>query len=59
MIERLIHVIKLNQAELSMSLASGHAQSWEAYQRLVGRYEGFQQVLDEIDNLLDEDKGKE
>jgi len=59
MIERLIHVIKLNQAELSLSLASGHAQSWESYQRLVGRYEGFKQVLDEIDNLLDEDKGKE
>lgn len=59
MIDRLIHVIKLQQAELSLSLASGHAQSWETYQRLVGRYEGFQQVLDEIDNLLDEDKGKE
>jgi len=59
MIDRLIHVIKLQQAELSASLASGHAQSWEAYQRLVGRFEGLQQVLDEIDNLLDEDKGKE
>jgi len=59
MIERLIHVIKLKQAELSLSLASGHAQSWDTYQRLVGRYEGFQQMLDEIDNLLDEDKGKE
>lgn len=59
MIDRLIHVIKLQQAELSLSLASGHAQSWETYQRLVGRYEGFQQVLSHIDDLLDEDKGRE
>lgn len=59
MISQLIHVIKLRQGELSVSLAQGNAMSWEAYQRMVGEHQGLQYVLDAINNLLSEEEGRE
>jgi hypothetical protein len=59
MINPLIHVIKLRQAEISKSLASGNAASWDSYQRMVGEHQGLQHVLDEIDRLLEDEEGRE
>ena len=28
--------------------------NWEAYQRMVGEHQGFQAVMDIIDNMLEE-----
>lgn len=59
MIERLIHLIKIRQAEMHVSLAQGNAVTWEAYQRIVGEYQGLQAAMDMIDNMLDEEKNKD
>jgi hypothetical protein len=56
MIEALIHRIKIRQNELQLSLAQGVPMNWEAYQRIVGNYQGLQAVLDIIDNMLEEEK---
>ena len=55
MIGEIIHVIKVRQAEISVSLASGNAGSWESYQRMVGEHQGLQQALDFIDQKLKEE----
>ena len=55
MIEALIHRVKIKQAELKEALAHG-VPAWESYQRLVGEYQGLQDVLDMFDNMLEEEK---
>ena len=43
--------------KLAAAIASGtNVNTFEDYQRLVGRHEGFQAVLDIIDELLTEDE---
>lgn len=59
MINALIHVIKLRQAEIGMSLAQGNAVTWESYQRMVGEAQGIQYALDAIDRILEQEEGKE
>ena len=59
MIEQLIHVIKLRQAELAASLAHGNATTFEAYQRMVGEYQGLQYVLNSFDRMAEEEENKE
>jgi hypothetical protein len=59
MIEQLIHVIKIRQAELAQSLALGTAFNWESYQRMVGEYQGLKYALDSLDNILREQEGRE
>jgi hypothetical protein len=59
MINALIHVIKLRQAEIGMSLAQGNAVNWESYQRMVGEAQGIQFTLDAIDRILEQEEGKE
>ena len=59
MIEQLIHVIKLRQAELAASLAFGNATTWEAYQRMVGEYQGLEYALNSFDRMAEEDEGRE
>jgi hypothetical protein len=54
MIEALIHRIKIRQSELQAALAVGTPITWEAYQRMVGEYQGLQQTLDMIDDMLEE-----
>ena len=54
MIEALIHRIKIRQSELHVALANGTPITWEAYQRMVGEYQGIQQSLDMIDDMLEE-----
>mgnify|MGYP003353993340 CR=1 len=57
MIEQLIHRIKVRQAELQVSLAIGTPVTWDAYQRIVGEYQGLNSVLNIIDNMLEEEAG--
>ena len=59
MIEQLIHRIKVRQAELQVSLAQGTPMTWEAYQRMVGEFQGLQTALDMIDNMLEEQKNED
>ena len=59
MIEPLIHRIKLKQAEISLALSTGSATTWEAYQRLVGEYQGLQDVMNMVDSMLDEEKNQD
>jgi len=59
MIEQLIHLIKVRQAEIQVSLANGTPFNWESYQRMVGQYQSFQGVLDMIDNMLEEDRNSD
>jgi hypothetical protein len=59
MIDRIIHRIKVKQAEIKESLATGNPPDFNAYQRLVGVYMGLEQTLEIIENLLDEDKNGE
>ena len=56
MIEALIHRIKIRQSELQLALAMGSPMTWEAYQRMVGEYQGLQTTLDMIDNMLEEEE---
>jgi len=54
MIEALIHRIKIRQSELQVALSVGTPMTWEAYQRMVGEFQGLQQCLDMIDDMLEE-----
>ena len=56
MIEQLIHRVKVRQAEMQVALASGTPASWDAYQRMVGEYQGLQTALDMIDAMLEEER---
>ena len=56
MIETLIHQIKIRQSELQLALATGSPMTWEAYQRMVGEYQGLQSTLDMIDNMLEDEE---
>jgi hypothetical protein len=43
--------------KIAETVTAGHnVNTFDDYQRLVGRYEGFQAVLDIIDELLTEDE---
>lgn len=53
MIERLIHKIKIRQAELQVSIAAGNPSSWDDYRYMVGVYQGLNDALQMIDSLLE------
>lgn len=59
MIEPLLHRIKIKQAEISLALATGSPMTWEAYQRLVGEYQGLQDVIDMVNNMLEEERNQD
>lgn len=52
----LIGAINARKSEIAVSLAAGNATTWEAYQRMVGNYQGLQDSLDILNNLMEEDK---
>jgi hypothetical protein len=54
MINEIIHVVKTRQGEIRLALAEGHATSFDAYQRLVGEYQGLQWMVDTLDVKLAE-----
>mgnify|MGYP003340537817 FL=1 len=49
-----IGAVKARQHEISASLAKGHCVNFETYQRLVGQYQGLEEALDILNNLLKE-----
>jgi hypothetical protein len=54
-ISDLIGRIKASQGEIALSMAQGNAHNWDSYQRLVGRYEGLQEALDILNNMMREE----
>jgi hypothetical protein len=55
-ISEIISRTRDEQAKLAVTLTAGsNVNSFEDYQRLVGRFEGFKQTLDIIDEILRED----
>ena len=50
----LIGRVKARRLEIALSLADGNAMNIEAYQRMVGAYQGLGEVLDILDDLLTE-----
>jgi hypothetical protein len=50
----LIAGIKASQSDIALSLARGNASTWEAYQRMVGQYQGLEQSLEILNNILKE-----
>jgi hypothetical protein len=53
-ISELIHLIKQRQAEIRLSLVDNPVGNYEAYNRLVGEYQGIQWVLDSLNAKLAE-----
>lgn len=52
----LINSIKQRQEEISKALTNGNCVNFESYQRLVGQYQGLEESLEIINNLLEEEK---
>ena len=55
-ISEIIGRVKTEQSNIADTVTSGmNVNSFDDYQRLVGRYEGFKVVLDIINEILTED----
>lgn len=52
----LIARIKLEQGSISEVLHSGSPVNYESYQRLVGHYQGLDEALNIVNQLLNEDE---
>jgi hypothetical protein len=50
-----IGAVKARQALIQQSMAQGNPVDWSAYQRLVGEYQGLEQALSILNNLLKEE----
>lgn len=50
-----IGAVKARQAEISTGLTNGNCVNFESYQRLVGQYQGLEEALEILNNLLKED----
>jgi hypothetical protein len=56
-ISEIISRTRDEQAKLAETLTAGsNVNSFDDYQRLVGRFEGFREVLDIINEILREDE---
>jgi hypothetical protein len=51
----LIARIKVEQAQITTVLQAGTSVNFESYQRLVGHYQGLDEALNIINQLLNED----
>ena len=54
LINDLISAVKARQNEIADSVVAGHANTFEAYQRLVGQYQGLRESIDILNNLMEE-----
>lgn len=52
----LIARIKVGQAQVTRVLQEGTPVNFESYQRLVGHYQGLDEALSIINQLLEEDE---
>lgn len=50
-----IGAVKARQALIQQSMSQGNPVDWSAYQRLVGEYQGLEQALTILNNLLREE----
>jgi hypothetical protein len=56
-ISEIIQRVRTEQTKLADTLTAGHnVNSFEDYQRLIGRYEGFKETQDIINEILREDE---
>ena len=56
-LSQIIDRTRQEKQKLAAAIASGiNVNTFDDYQRLIGRHEGFQAVLDIIDELLTEDE---
>jgi hypothetical protein len=51
----LINGIKSRQQEIAESLVNGNCVNFESYQRLVGQFQGLEESLTILNNLLSEE----
>jgi hypothetical protein len=54
-----IHALKIKQNEIKESMVEGRFVNFESYQRYVGIYQGLEQALEILNNLLEEEKNVE
>lgn len=54
MITDIIHIIKMRQAEIRLSLVDNPVGNYDSYNRLVGEYQGLQWVMDSLNAKLAE-----
>ena len=54
-----IGAVKARQTLIQQSMAQGNPVDWSAYQRLVGEYQGLEQALSILNNLLKEEDENE
>ena len=55
-LSQIIRLVKDERSKIAETVTAGHnVNTFQDYQRLVGRAEGLQTVLDIIDELLTED----
>jgi hypothetical protein len=55
LINGLLHALKVKQEEIKNSMVNGNFVNFESYQRYVGIYQGLQEALDILDNLMKEE----
>lgn len=56
-ISEIIQRVRTEQTKLADTLTAGHnVNTFEDYQRLIGRYEGFKETQDIINEILREDE---
>jgi len=55
-IAQLLHLLKQRQAEIRMSLVDNPVGNYDAYNRLVGEYQGLQWTLDTLNAKLAENE---
>jgi len=53
-LEDLIGAIESKKTGILKSLVSGHATTFDTYQRLVGQHQGLEEALDILNDLLKE-----
>jgi hypothetical protein len=54
-----IHALRIKQNEIKESMVEGRFVNFESYQRYVGIYQGLEQALEILNNLLEEEKNVE
>jgi len=54
-----LHALKLKQEEIKNSMVNGNFVNFESYQRYAGIYQGLQEALDILDNLMKEENDVE
>jgi hypothetical protein len=55
-ISSFITLINQRKQEIAQAIVNGNAVNFETYQRLVGQYQGLEESLNILNNLLEEQK---